>query len=456
MSGKGGAHPPPQDRQVWLLGRSHPSADKSIGWGADPFPDLADPDVLVIDLTTLTEKALSKIDNANLRQVGKSIDDMVLGGGTIVVITHQEFSAPPYSRSSSGRLHAPFNGYPAGSHACSSYRMLPVILKTAQIPSKSRSIKYGPHDFGTYLDGIKSFTFYIAKWQPPPPLERNSPCWFDKAVGQDIKDNSGRDLGFTLTARVADSKSHSRPRDAGRLVFLPPPTEHPDAAIEKILSACGKASPGYEAPPAWVDTLSFAKADMLQEDISKLETSISKMREGISGLECRKRTILDHRRLLHTKGADLEVSVVNAFKALGFSDAEQAGGSDSPDCILDMDTYEYQYGLVEVKGANGRTKEQDIAQCIKWVDKMHEEGKKWPKPIFVPNQYRLEEYPQSRKNRLNFEEPEIKYAEKRYVCIIPACVLYEAVKKAIDEAPPDKAKVAERIAGTNGVLESVF
>lgn len=455
MSGKGGAPAPPQDRQVWLLGRSHPSADRSIGWGADPFPDLADPDVLVIDLTTLTEKALSKIDNANLRQVGKSIDDKLLGGGTIVVITHQEFSAPPYSRLS-GRLHAPFNGHPAGSHACSSYRMLPVILKTVQTQSQSKSIKYGSHDFGTYLDGIKSFTFYIEKWQPLSPLERNSPCWFEKAVGQDIEDNSGRDLGFTLTARVADSKSHSRPRDAGRLVFLPPPTEDTNIAIEKILSACGKASPGYEAPPAWVDTLSFAKADMLQEDISKLETSISKIREEISGLKHRKRTILAHRRLLHAKGAELEVSVVNAFKALGFSDAERAGGPDSPDCIIEIDTDEYQYGLVEVKGANGRTREQDIAQCIKWVDKMHEEGEKWPKPIFVPNQYRWMDYPQSRKNRLKFEQHEIDYARERGVCIIPACVLYDAVKKATDEAAPDKAKVAERIAGTDGVLESVF
>lgn len=346
------------------------------------------------------------------------------------------------------------------AHTYSNYHILPVNLRIKNVEIGRVINADRDHSFKMYIDNIKKFSFYLEDsysfMVTQSSKQLYKPYRLVRTKGQDITDNAGHYLGFTLTAVKPALTGFELEEKRGQLVLLPPPMDGPDDAIERILSACGKVSPSGESPPAWVDSLSFTKADLLQEDISKLVGQISKTRDEINGLERRKRAILDHRRLLYAKGAELEVAVVGAFKALGFSGAERVGGPDSPDCILGMDTSDYRYGLVEVKGADGRTKEQDIAQCIKWIDKAHDKGEKWPKPIFIPNQYRRMDYPSSLKDRLKFEEREIDYAKKRGVCIIPSCVLYEAVKKAIDEGAPDKTQVAEKIAGTDGVLESVF
>ena len=182
----------------------------------------------------------------------------------------------------------------------------------------------------------------------------------------------------------------------------------------------------------------------------------SEIRAQVSDLRGRRDEILGHRRLLYAKGAELEEAVVDAFRALGFAEAKQMAGADQADCIIDINAGGYLHGLVEVKGADGRTGERHIAQCAKWVDKAHEADGKPSKGIFVSNQHRSAEYPGSTKDRLWFEEKELEYAKMRDICIIPSCVLFEAVKRALDEEAPVRAEMAARIAGTGGVLERVF
>lgn len=443
---------------VWILGRNHPGADKSFMW-RDKLPNLSDPGVLVVDMTTLDAVTLSQIKGRTRGAVHVAIRDKLLGQGTVVVITARRFWIKDDDNGLTNSPHNLSSPRLTNMHRYSNYHILPVNLKINDVEDGQVINGSADHSFKAYIDTIKKFSFYLddtySFMHTPSSKGLYNTYKLMKVEGQDVTDNSGHYLGFTLIA-TKQTLSGSKLGEKGQLVLLPPSMDNPDAAIEKILSVYGKTSSADEAPPAWVSSLSFTKTDLLQGKISELEGVISKARKEINGLERRKGAILGHRRLLYTKGAELEAAVVNAFKSLGFPDAEQAGGSDRADCILDINTDNHQYGLVEVKGADGRTKERDIAQCIKWVDKMYGEGEKWPKPIFVPNQYRLEEYPQSRKDRITFEQREIDYAVKRGVCIIPACILYEAVKKAIDEEAPGKAKVAEGIASTDGVLESVF
>ena len=182
----------------------------------------------------------------------------------------------------------------------------------------------------------------------------------------------------------------------------------------------------------------------------------SEIRAQVSDLRGRRDEILGHRRLLYAKGAELEEAVVDAFRVLGFAEAKQMAGADQADCIIDINAGGYLHGLVEVKGADGRTGERHIAQCARRVDKAHEADGKPSKGIFVPNQHRSAEYPGSTKDRLWFEEKELEYAKMRDICIIPSCILFEAVKRALDEEAPVRAEMAARIAGTGGVLERVF
>ena len=452
MRAEKGAHGATRNVQAWLLGGRHPAADKSIVWSG-PFPNMADPDVLIVDLTTLDKDTLSRIDVDALRTAQKAIKDKVFaGGGTVVVVTQPEFSAPLWSRLAGGPT-VPFNGLPPGSHMCSSYRMLPVVLKTIPVPTGEKIIVDDGHDFKEYLDGISRFTFYIEEC-PPIPHPRHGTISLETVEGQGIRDNSGRYLGFTLAAPgVAGGAGQAK--STGKIVFLPPYTEPANAAIKKIFSVYGKTLDREPLPP-WAEKISFRKADQLRAEILGKKKAIGTIQCEMADLARQEDEILGHRLLLCAKGRDLETAVVAAFKTLGLADARRAGRGDQPDCILDMNTDGYLHGLVEVKGADGRTKEADISQCVKWVDKAHAEDGKWSKAIFVPNQHRMREYPESREDRLWFEEKERDYAETKKVCIIPSCVLFEAVGKAIDVKTPDTAEVIKNIASAEGVLESVF
>ena len=307
---------------------------------------------------------------------------------------------------------------------------------------------------------IKKFTFTIDEYSltarcPPTDLRE---VRLSELPGQTITDGSGNRLGFTLRLVGRDSRGLvKRVPGTGRLVLLPPP--QPESAYDglgKILSVYGKSPLRGEAPPPWAEKISFTVADQMQAQIAELDARVREIQGKITDLSGHRGEILDHRRLLYAKGPELEEAVVAAFRALGFAEAKPMGKSDQADCIIDINAGGYLHGLVEVKGADGRTGERHISQCVKWVDKAHEADGKPSKGIFVPNQHRSAEYPGSTKDRLWFEQKEIEYAKMRDVCIIPSCALFEAAKRALGGETPNREEIAARIAGAKGVLESVF
>ena len=78
------------------------------------------------------------------------------------------------------------------------------------------------------------------------------------------------------------------------------------------------------------------------------------------------------------------------------------------------------------------------------------------KGIFVANQYRWEKYPESKTKRKLFGPEEIELAVSRGICIIPTCLLFEAVKKVLEGHKPDRDKIEQVIFDTNGVLDSLL
>lgn len=444
-----------RNAEVWLLGNSHPAADRSIDWH-DRLPNLGDPDVLILDMTTLTKEVLHGIDSREIEQAQRAIRDKLLAGNvTVIVITQPAFSDPPAYRGLV-RLISPKGGVLSDLGAHSSYRLLPVLLSTESVRTGKRIIVDDGHDFKAYLDAVTHYGFYISEY-----AERidghGLPLHFEREDGQNVEDNSGHDLGFVLTFGATDGGGSTRPKSRGRLVFLPPPTEPSGAAIEKILSVYGKASPGGEAPPAWSNALSLPQAEQLQEKISRLEGHVTEVLEEVDELKRQKGEILSHRRLLHSRGPDLEDAVVQAFRVLGFDDIMPMGGADEEDAAFDMGGITlYSYGVVEAKGADRGTLMQHILQCKKWANQRAVTDGKLSKGIFVPNQHRLQPYPKSLKARIKIEPNQLEQAEMNDICIIPTCVLFEAVKRVLGGEAPDRAKIAAKIAASKGVLKDVL
>lgn len=437
-----------RDRQVWLMGNSHSNADKSVEWD-DPLPNLSDADALIVDLSTLTEQVLEKIAKSKLDQAQSLIRNKLINKGTIVIITQPTFlirstdtadgSSPVYY---------------------SNYHILPFSVVTVDVPNGTRITPDKSHKFKLYIDTVKGYSFYIEKCELKIDLElpANFPGADLVAVeGQGVRDHSNKDLGSTLAvARISHGVRRWLP-NTGRLVLLPPPTGATDDAIGKILHALGRSASHAKTPPAWAERLTLGRAGEYGEKAAKLKENMEKMQVDIDGLERQTGEILAHRRLLYSDGTELEDAVVQAFRILGFDDIEQMAGADEEDAAFAMGGVAgYSHAVVEVKGARGAIQMQDINQCNRWTDQRAESDGALPKGILIPNQHRQKPYPESSKARISIEPNQRKRAEMKDICIIPSCVLFEAVRRVLGGEAPDREKTTAKIAGCRGVLTDVL
>lgn len=453
----------PRDRSVWLLGNAHPCADQSIGWDDDPFPNLSDPDALIVDLTTLTKPVLDRVGSAKLEQAQPFILDKILNRGTVVVIT-RPFLMAGYDGDTDEDASRPIPDHCLDSpKICSNYQIFPTRLATKKVPEGKVIVVDPEHDFKDYMDTVSQFSFYIERYSPDVILKIDSrrSIMLQEVEGQKIMDNSGHNLGLTLTANaVGIDRSYYSLENSGRLIFLPPPTGPTDNAIEKILLAYGKVNSHAELLPAWAESLSLGQASAYLQEIKELKEEKFKIEEVIGRLQDQCGKILTHRRLLYSNGPELEDAIVEAFMALGFDDVERMGKGDEEDASFGMGgngaAARYSRCVIEAKGSGKGTKMQDILQCSRWAAQRAAADGRPAKGVFVPNQHRLSPYPESREIRTKIETNQQEQAELDDICIIPSCVLFEAVRRVLDGAKPNRAGIAAKIAATKGVLTDVL
>lgn len=424
---------------VWVMGNSHPDADRSFGWD-DTFPNLSDPDVLIVDLTTLTNDVLESLNKQKLDDTKDTLANKFIHGGIIIIITM------PYIRASQG------------IHAYSNYHVLPVKLSTENVTPGNRIMPDTNHHFKTYLKAIKSFSFQIEGYSPQIRFGEGYHPHLNPVWGQGVKDNAGHMLGVTLTMdRVELGRDMRSTPCLGSLAFLPPPTEPMDDALGRIMAVYGKVCLRGETPPSWVEHIQLRPANDLEFKILKLEKETTETQKKINKLAGDKDVILSHRRLLYTRGHELEDAVVRAFETLGFVDIEPMGGADKEDAAFGMGGNTcYVRGVIEAKGADRGIQMQHILQCKKWATQRAVADGGASKGIFVPNQHRLQPYPESWDARVKVEPNQLEQAALNDICIIPACALFEAVKQVLEGKEADRAKTAAKIAASKGVLKYVF
>src|SRR5919106_2845142 len=85
-------------KQIWVFGAQCAEADRSIQW-KDSYPNFADLDILIVNLTLLTIAICDSIDKRAYSQAQEMIWDKFCYGGTLIFITsswHEHF--PPKSR----------------------------------------------------------------------------------------------------------------------------------------------------------------------------------------------------------------------------------------------------------------------------------------------------------------------------------------------------------------------
>lgn len=421
--------------KIWVLGDYETIADKTISWYESKFPYFADPDILIINLTTLDKNALDRIKIEDYRLIQKTLVDKFLHDGIIIVITTPNVIH-----------HKTYDSH-------SNYDIIPISPIIQQI-TEGEEVVYNKDDknpFLPYLKHVKKFNFYLEKFNLSKVQSSAVTVLGIKEIAsypdERITDKAGNILGETFSRRGS----------SGELVFLPPVTEISiKDGINKIIDSLRKSEPRVEeSAPLWLSNVLATGVSEKQSYLKKLESQKQEVEEKIKSVNGEIQKLQSHRRLLYTNGSFLEESVYDAFKLLGFGEIKQIREKDKEDGVIDFHIKsDFKYGVIEVEGSDKRTSIEKLDQCNRWVNDHFLLGND-VKGIFISNQFRLKEYPKSKTERIHYEHNQLKYADTRKLCIIPSCVLFEAVNKALEGKAKSRTEIEKLIAETNGVLTAL-
>ena len=413
------------EKEIWVLGRTHPDADKSFTW-TRTIPNIVDADTIIIDLTSITEKIMDSFEG-KIISIKHQLEDKLFHNGTLVFILKDVWD-----------LYKNFNS------------SLIIPLNVSLIDNDGTRIKYDKdHPFNDYLSDVKKFDYYINSTKIFFMIEQYShiPAY----LNSEITDNSGRYLGGIYTLEGSRGNSIG-----GQVILLPPSSISPRDAITKIISHFKKDN--VEKPPAWTEKVSLAGLNEITERISKLEKSKKKIESEIETNLIKKRKLSRYRGLLYAQDKQLEKIVKEAFILLGFKEIKRKRDANYEDWIINLNSIkDFKFGVLEVKGRGGKTKQADIVQCSKWVDDyLLVDPPIKAKGIFISNQFRLKEFPASKDDRNRYEPNELGFAKSRNICIIPSHVLFDAVNRVLNGKKPDRKKIEQLIFQTDGVLANIL
>ena len=391
--------------KIWVIGALGTRANKELLW-TDDLEYFADPDVLIFNLVSLTPSTLSKMNPTLYNQILDTLIQKFLRGSTIIIITEKYFEVK-----SDDKL------------TLSNYGLFPIHVKTVTVP-KGESINYFKngdisHTFKSYLELVKHFNFFLKDFSHPELSKKINSSGgiheISKLDSGQIQDNISNPLGEIFFDAYNE----------GKVVFLPYPEISIEKAIDKIIDTFMITDLVEEKEPIWA-------SNILINHLTSVETELTTLQLKINNLQVEKQKLRAFRKLLYSNGKPLENIVSEAFKLLGFNEIKRKREDNKEDLVFEFKSnLNYEYGVLEIKGSGSRTSERHLTQCNKWVDEYFDLQKKHVKGIFISNQHRLDSYPKSKEDRLHFEPNELEYAERKDICIIPACVLFEAVNNVL-------------------------
>lgn len=430
------------------MGSEHRNAEKSITW-EEELPYFPDSDVLIIETSTIRipqvnsnkEKFLEKLYDYARKIL---FDMMMIPNKKIIVILGGIVDWLP---------------------------IYPILEKEI----KFEIGKYDVENYLTkYIANVKTGNYYIKKFNSDNfydytlkiPLESYEIEGRVDKIGllrkNTIRNTGNHLVGCTIICKLIEEYWHYNDVDeteiynSCEITFLPCPSEiTSEEGIELLLNEFLDIEP-IEISPLWVDTIKLPNQEAIESEIISLYDDISQAKDIIIDLKEKRYELIKYNRLLWTKGKPLENIVFDAFKFLGFKDIRLEKTEELEDGIFDFQTSsDFIHGILEVKGSDKMTSLRDLTQCNKWVEDYLIEGKK-TKGIFVPNQNRLNEYPNSRKDRRHFAPNQFEYAEERKICILPTCELFEAIIEKIKNNPEiTREKIEEKILNANGLCSLV-
>ena len=417
-------------KEIWVLGEQHESADKSFLW-SEPIPNIADADIIIINLGTLTKDVLERYKNQEI-DLRSDLVDKFMDKGTLVFIIGEEKTR--------------------GLERVE-YGLNPLYLKFASKPS-GKKIRYNSkHPFAAYLKYVQQYDYEILQTTTTPHLQKHLTTFkeIELLSSHRISNNSGQTLGGTCVVQ-----NHNFKKISGNIFILPP--TKPELHIESVSIIIACLRNDYEIPPSWWTSINVEGVSAIQNIINRLNEEKQTIEDSIKLYAQKEQQLTKYVGLLYSQGSQLEEIVKDAFLKLGFDEIGRNRGLNEEDWIINLTSIKgAKFGVIEVKGKDKTASLTDISQCHKWVeDYLRMDPSISTKGIFIINQFRLKNFVESIDQRNHFPPNALTYAQNREICIIPTHVLFNAVNEALKRSSkPNRASIEESIYDTNGVLDSI-
>ncbi len=405
------------EQLIWVLGSKSVNADRSIDW-YEECPNLTNCDTLIVNLDSLlrldTQRAIM-----SFYEVRKYIFHLMMTGKKTVIFI----------------LPTSFEGILSYLHDI--MPIVPIFKAVARCEfdkiDYSKDLDKGMTEALTdYLKTVRDCNYYISSldtrlfWEKIDPDSSLREIYYytpeiNNFVIQKfsaVLNKAAQNIGESFRIYIHDEQ-YTNLFATGFIHILPPPTEiSAEEGIEVIINHLIGLEL-KEPSPKWVQEIKVPGLDEVMSKINQLNIEVEEITKQREDFEKKRDRLEKFRRLLWTKGEEiLQEAVKNAFVELGFTEIRQERAKNKEDWILDFKSKPL-IGVLEVTGADKRTSLKDLRKCADWVTDYDEKGREC-KGIFIPNQYRREEYPKSKKKREHFERNEIQFAKKHNICILPS------------------------------------
>jgi len=425
--------------KIWVLGGHSDKADRNIKWNEN-LPNLTNADILIINLNSLP--TLSNVNQA--QDIRKYVlTNMMASKDTYVILPEKDHPII-------GQMFPTF----------------PIIeeIKKCNINNNHTNIS---ENLKNYVKYIKNCLFFIYD--------------FDTDYFKDMIDPNSAEMIYDFTDNIRsisdiyEDTIYNYPNqvigrsiyffletspllggiNTGKIIFLPPVTDIPISESVHIIVNSLVGSEIKEDPPTWVKTIDMPNIESINSEIQIRQNKINTLNTEIEEHQSTKTNIEKYLRLLWLDGPPLEDIVQEAFVILGFPDIKTGRAKGLEDWVIELQTSEeYELGVLEVKGAANSTSMKDLDQCNRWVTQYTFQEEKRVKGIFIPNQFRKIELPESDK-RKNFASNQIQAAQQYKLCILPTIEIFKAVVKKLGGNPIGRYEIERRILNADPICKLV-
>lgn len=163
--------------------------------------------------------------------------------------------------------------------------------------------------------------------------------------------------------------------------------------------------------PQWCSTIQLPGEDLVQKEISEIESQISQLNDQLIQSQFKYSAFLAHKSILSSTGQALEDQIRDLFIELGIEIIEPDEKRD--DLII---KYNDQFAVIEIKGISGSAAEKHAAQLEKWVSDFVMQKEIRPKGILIVNAFK--DYPIQEWPLEVFPHQMLKHSVQREHCLI--------------------------------------